>query len=93
MRKLIAAFSDLVQSSFHRSSYLVLYATFPLAIGGRRYDCLGRVHASNMLHEEVFAVEIVGSIRRVGALVAAPEAHAEVLGHGVAFPFVFGVEG
>ena len=46
-----------------------------------------------MLHEEVFAIEIVGSLRRFSALVAAPEAHAEVLGHGVAFPLVFGVEG
>jgi hypothetical protein len=51
------------------------------------------VHTSDVLHKEVFAVKIVGSIGRFGALVAAPEAHAKVLGHGVAFPFVFGVEG
>jgi hypothetical protein len=51
------------------------------------------MHTPDVLHEEVFAVEVVGSIGRVVALVAAPEAHAEVLGHGVAFPFVFGVEG
>ena len=51
------------------------------------------VHAAKVLGEEVFAVEVVGSIGRVVALVAAPEAHAEVLGHGVAFPFVLGVEG
>jgi hypothetical protein len=37
------------------------------------------MHAAHMLDEEVFAVEVVGSVGRVGALIAAPEAEAEVL--------------
>lgn len=93
MRKLVAALRDPIQSSFHRRRCLALCATLLLAAVERRHSCVGRVHASDVLHEEVFAVEVVGSIGRVCALVAAPEAHAEVLGHGVAFPFVFGVEG
>ena len=89
MRKLVSALGDPVQRSFHRRS-LNLCAALLL---GRQHSGIGRMHASDVLHEEVFAVEIVGSIGRIGALVAAPEAHAEVLGHGVAFPLVFGVEG
>ena len=89
--KLVAALSDFIQSSFHCSNF-TLYAAFSLAVVGRQDSCVGRMHAPDVLHEEVFTVEIVWSIGRIGALVAAPEAHAEMLSHGVAFPFVFGVE-
>lgn len=91
MRKLIAALSDFIQSSFHSIDF-TLYATLFLAVASCWYSCAGRMHTSDMLHEEILAVEVVRSIGRFGALVAAPEAHAEMLGHGVAFPFVFGVE-
>lgn len=53
--------------------------------------------SAHVLHEEVFAVEIVefaiAAAGVVGAALAAPEAEAEVLGVDVAFPFVFGAEG
>lgn len=92
MREPVAAFSDLVQGGFYRRHPTLHMALF-LAVVRRQYSCVSRMHATDVLHKQVFAVEIVGSIGRFGALVAAPEAHAEVLGHGVAFPFVFGVEG
>jgi hypothetical protein len=54
------------------------------------------VHATKMLREEVFAVEVVwakGSIAcivRGWAEIAAPEAELDVLGVDVPLPFIFG---
>jgi hypothetical protein len=89
--ELVAASGDFVESSFH-SRDSAMRTTFVLAIADRRHDCVGRMHASHMLYEEIFTVEVVGSIGRFLTLIAAPEAEAEVLRQSVSFPFVFGVE-
>lgn len=91
---LIAALSYVVESCFDCRDFALcsaFLAAVVFDVCGR--CCLGvRVHSPDMLDVQVFAVEVVGSRGRVGALVAAPEAELEVLRRGVAFPFVFGAE-
>lgn len=51
-----------------------------------------RVHASNVLNEEIFAVEVVGLTLVLVALVTSPETSLHVLRVDVPLPFVFGTE-
>jgi len=52
----------------------------------------GRVHAPDVLHQQVLATEVVGFGTGRGAQIATPEVEAHMLGIDMAFPLVLGAE-